>query len=214
MKFILFYCVLASSSLVAQKGPPRAQEVTDAQAKQIFVALRAAGTSAKKVVYPIYSGRKRIAYGISLGEEKLLTKASEIVQKRGLYTANREQVALNALIVGVYEDHDLAVLQVPGLKAPIVEWADAGNLSEGAFLSAIRPDGEAQAMGVLSVRERSLKSIDQGFLGIEMDTLETGKGVRVKNVVEGSAAGEVGIRKNDIIVKIEGQEIQGFYEYY
>ena len=212
MKFILFYCVLASSSLVAQKGPPRAQEVTDAQAKQIFVALRAAGTSAKKVVYPIYSGRKRIAYGISLGEEKLLTKASEIVQKRGLYTANREQVALNALIVGVYEDHDLAVLQVPGLKAPIVEWADAGNLSEGAFLSAIRPDGEAQAMGVLSVRERSLKSIDQGFLGIEMDTLETGKGVRVKNVVEGSAAGEVGIRQNDIIVKIEGQEIQGFYE--
>jgi S1-C subfamily serine protease len=67
-------------------------------------------------------------------------------------------------------------------------------------------------MGVLSVRERSLKSIDQGFLGIEMDTLETGKGVRVKNVVEGSAAGEVGIRQNDIIVKIEGQEIQGFYE--
>lgn len=212
MKFILFYCVLASSSLIAQMGPPRAQEVTDAQAKQIFVALRAAGTSAKKVVYPIYSGRKRIAYGISLGEEKLLTKASEIVQKRGLYTANREQVALNALIVGVYEDHDLAVLQVPGLKASIVEWADAGNLSEGAFLSAIRPDGEAQAMGVLSVRERSLKSIDQGFLGIEMDTLETGKGVRVKNVVEGSAAGEVGIRQNDIIVKIEGQEIQGFYE--
>jgi serine protease Do len=211
MKF-LFFSFLAASSLIAQLRPTKAQEVTDAQARQIFLALRATSTSAKKVVYPIYSDGKRISYGISLGEGKLLTKASEIVQKRELYTANREQVALNAEILGVYTDHDLAVLEVPGLEAPIVKWADAGNLSEGAFLSAIRPDGEAQAMGVLSVRERSLKSIDQGFLGIEMDTLETGKGVRVKNVIDGSAAADVGIRQNDIITKISGQEVKGFYE--
>ena len=212
MKFLLVYSVLAASSLIGQLVPLKVQEVTDTQAYQIFEALRAVNSSAKEVVYPIYSGRKRISYGISLGEEKLLTKASEVAQKPALYTANREQVALNAIIVGVYPDHDLAVLRVPGLNAPIVEWADADNLSEGAFLAAIRPDGEAQAMGVLSVRERSLKSIDQGFLGIEMDTLETGKGVRVKNVVEGSAAAEVGIRQNDIIVKITGQEVKGFYE--
>lgn len=211
MKF-LFFSFLAASSLIAQLRPTKAQEVTDAQARQIFLALRATSTSAKKVVYPIYSDGKRISYGISLGEGKLLTKASEIVQKRELYTANREQVALNAEISGVYTDHDLAVLEVPGLEAPIVKWADAGNLSEGAFLSAIRPDGEAQAMGVLSVRERSLKSIDQGFLGIEMDTLETGKGVRVKNVIDGSAAADVGIRRNDIIAKISGQGVKGFYE--
>lgn len=212
MKFFLFFSFLAASSLIAQLRPSSAQEVTDAQARQIFVALRATSASAKEVVYPIYSDGKRLSYGISLGEGKLLTKASEIVQKRELYTANREQVALNAEISGVYTDHDLAVLDVPGLKAPIVKWADAGNLSEGAFLSAIRPDGEAQAMGVLSVRERSLKSIDQGFLGIEMDTLETGKGVRVKNVIEGSAAADVGICQNDIITKISGQEVKGFYE--
>ena len=212
MKVFLFLSFLTTSSLIAQLGLSNAQEVTDAQARQIFVALRATGTSAKDVVYPIYSGGKRISYGISLGGGRLLTKASELRQKRGLYTANREQVALNAGISGVYADHDLAVLEVPGLEAPTVEWADAGDLSEGAFLSAIRPDGEAQAMGVLSVRERSLKSTDQGFLGIEMDTLETGKGVRVKNVVEGSAAAEVGIRQSDIIVKIAGQEVKGFYE--
>ena len=212
MKVILFLSFLTTSSLIAQLGLSNAQEVTDAQARQIFVALRAAGTSAKDVVYPIYSDGKRISYGISIGGGRLLAKASELIQKRGLYTANREQAALNAVISGVYIDHDLAVLEVPGLKAPTVEWADAGNLSEGTFLSAIRPDGEAQAMGVLSVRERSLKSSDQGFLGIEMDTLETGKGVRVKNVVKGSAADEVGIRQSDIIVKIAGQEVKGFYE--
>ena len=102
MKFFLFFSFLAASSLIAQLRPSSAQEVTDAQARQIFVALRATSTSAKEVVYPIYSDGKRLSYGISLGEGKLLTKASEIVQKRELYTANREQVALNAEISGVY----------------------------------------------------------------------------------------------------------------
>ena len=111
MKF-LFFSFLAASSLIAQLRPTKAQEVTDAQARQIFLALRATSTSAKKVVYPIYSDGKRISYGISLGEGKLLTKASEIVQKRELYTANREQVALNAEISGVYTDHDLSLIHI------------------------------------------------------------------------------------------------------
>jgi S1-C subfamily serine protease len=216
MKTFLLSTVLATTGLLAQITPARIpledQKVTDSQALDIFKALRAVNFKAKEVVYPVYSGQKRVAYGISLGDERLLTKASEVVQRRALFTASREQVAMAAKIVGVYSDHDLAVLRVPGLKAPAAEWADAGNLSEGAFLSAIRTDGEAQAMGVLSVRERSLKAIDQGFLGIEMDTLETGKGVRVRNVVAGSAAAEVGIRPNDLIVKIAGQEVRGFYE--
>ena len=216
MKTFLLSTVLATSGLLGQLTPARIpledQKVTDSQALDIFKALLAVNFKAREVVYPIYSGQRRVAYGISLGDGKLLTKASEVVQRRALFTASREQVAMSAKIAGIYPDHDLAVLQVPGLKAPAAEWADASNLAEGAFLSAIRADGEAQAMGVLSVRERSLKSIDQGFLGIEMDTLETGKGVRVNNVVEGSAAAEVGIRRDDVIVKISGQEVRGFYE--
>lgn len=216
MKEFLLITIFAVLSLSGQLDPSRVsledQKVTDRQAQDIFEALRAVNFNAKEVVYPIYSGQKRVSYGISLGNEKLLTKASEVEQKRVLYTASREQVALTANIVAVYAEHDLAVLQVSGLKAPSVKWADASNLSEGAFLSVIRPDGEAQAMGVLSVRERSLKSIDQGFLGIEMDTLQTETGVRVNNVVGNSAAADVGIRKDDIIVKIAGQDVKGFYE--
>ncbi|MEN8864692.1 MAG: PDZ domain-containing protein [Akkermansiaceae bacterium] len=216
MKIFLLSTILATSGLLGQLTPARIplkdQKVTDSQALDIFKALRAVNFRAKAVVYPIYSGQKRVCYGISLGDERLLTKASEVEQRPGLYTASREQVVMIGNIVGVYADHDLAVLEVPGLKAPGAEWADAANLSEGAFLSAIRTDGEAQAMGVLSVRERSLKSIDQGFLGIEMDTQETAKGVKVVNVVDGSAAAEVGIRRNDLIVKIANQEVRGFYE--
>ena len=89
MKVFLFLSFLTTSSLIAQLGLANPREVTDAQARQIFVALRATGTSAKDVVYPIYSGGKRISDGISLGGGRLLTKSSELRQKRGLYTANR-----------------------------------------------------------------------------------------------------------------------------
>jgi len=50
MKVFLFLSFLTTSSLIAQLRLSNPQEVTDAQARQIFVALRAAGTSAKDVV--------------------------------------------------------------------------------------------------------------------------------------------------------------------
>lgn len=216
MKAIFISTVLATAGLTAQitstNIPAKDRKVTDAQALDIFKALRAVNFKAKDVVYPVYSGQKRVAYGISLGDGKLLTKASEVVQRRALFTASRDQKAMSAQIVGVYPEDDLAVLLVPGLDAPAAAWTDASDLKEGAFLAAVRTDGEAQAMGVLSVRERSLKTQDQGFLGIEMDTVESGKGVRVNRVVPGSAAAAVGLQPDDVIVKIAGQAVGGFYE--
>jgi len=216
MKPFILATLICAASLPAQFARPRIpvadQKVTDQQAGEIFKALRAVSFEAKKVVFPIYAGGQRVAYGISIGEERLVTKASEVTQKRMVFTQNRQQESLAAEIVGIYPDHDLAVLKVPGLRAPVAKWADAEALEEGAFLTAIREDGEASAMGVLSVRERSLKSSDQGFLGIEMDTQELDEGVRVRKVVPASAASEVGIRGGDVITKIAGEEVRGFYE--
>ncbi len=216
MKLLLFSTLLLTAGLQAQLTSPGLpvddKRITDDQAGQVFKVLRAVNFEAKDVVYPIYSGRERIAYGVSIGDEKLLTKASEVLSARAIFTANRAREAMGAEILGVYPDHDLAVLKVPGLKAVAAKWADAGNLAEGAFLTAVRSDGEAQAMGVLSVRERSLKSTDQGFLGIQMDPRATGNGVRVEQVVRGSAAAEVGIMPGDVITMIEGEKVRGFYE--
>ena len=67
-------------------------------------------------------------------------------------------------------------------------------------------------MGVLSVQERSLRTADQGFLGIQMDPRAAGKGVRVEAVVPGSAADDVGIEAGDVITKVTGEEVKGFFE--
>jgi len=216
MKTILFTLLLLPFSGHAQIRPPRIpkadREIADAQAGVIFKTLRAVNFEARKVAYPIYSGRQQVAYGISIGDGKLLTKASEVAELPSLFTTTRENESVLARLVGVYPENDLAVLEVPGLKAPAAQWANADNLAEGSFLVAVRADGEAQALGVLSVRERSLKSADQGFLGIRMDPRETGKGVAVIEVVPGSAASEVGIKAGDIITRIEKAEVGGFFE--
>jgi serine protease Do len=205
MKVILFSTLLVTTGLQAQLRSPgipaKDQKVTNAQADQIFKTLRAVNFEAKEVVYPIYSG-----------DGKLLTKASEIISARGLFTVNRAKEAMMAQILGFYAEHDLAVLKVLGLKASAAKWADAETLNEGAFLASVRSDGEAQAMGVLSVRERSIKSTDQGFLGVRMDRNEAGKGVRVENVERDSAAAAAGIRPGDVITMIEGKKVKGFYE--
>ena len=192
--------------------PQEDKAVTDQQAASIFKTLRAVSFEAEEVAFPIYAGRQRVAYGVSIGGGRLLTKASEVVPQGGLFTTNGNDESLSCQVTGVYPDQDLAILEVPGLTAPAAKWATADELEEGAFLVAMRSDGEAQALGVLSVRERSLKAADQGFLGIQMDPREAGNGVAVMEVVPGSAAAEVGIASGDVITEVAGQKVTGFFE--
>ncbi|MEJ6579787.1 MAG: PDZ domain-containing protein [Akkermansiaceae bacterium] len=216
MKTFLFTTSLLTAVVSSQLMPPEIPEadrkVTSEQAGVIFKALRAVNFEAKKVVFPIFSGPQRLAYGISIGEGRLLAKASEVAVNAVIYTVDSDRKSLRVTIEGAYPEHDLVVLNVPDLKAPAAKWADASELAEGTFLTAIRPDGEAQAMGVLSVQERSLRTADQGFLGIQMDPRAAGKGVRVEAVVPGSAADDVGIEAGDVITKVTGEEVKGFFE--
>lgn len=196
----------------ALRIPKADREITSSQVDGIFGALKEANFEAQKVALPIFSGREMVAYGVSIGDGKLLTKASEVLDRPRVFTSLGGNNTVFCQVVGVYPDNDLAVLKVPGLKAPAAKWADASQLQEGAFLVAMRSDGQAQSVGVLSVRERSLKASDQGFLGVQMSQQETGKGVRVAQVVPDSAAAAVGIIPGDIIVKVQDQEVAGFFE--
>ena len=213
---ILFTFLGLTAGLPGQLRPPQIsqadKEITDSQAEGIFNALRAVNFEAEKVSFPIYSGRQRVAYGVSIGEGRLLTKASEVVRRSRLFTTTRTKESVLCQVSGVYPEQDLAILSVPGLKAPAAQWADPSDLDEGAFLVAMRGDGEARALGVLSVRERSLKATDQGFLGIQMDPAESGEGVAVVQVVPESAADEVGITRGDLITSVEGKKVTGFFE--
>jgi len=210
--FAVIMPLVASGQMRVPQIPKEDLAVTDKQAIEVFGALKAMSHRCKEVVFPIYSFRNRIAYGISIGEDLLIAKASEVAIQANLVTANKKGEAVRLSVVGAYPNHDLVVLSAPGLGAAAAEWADSSTLEEGSFLTAIRPDGEAQAMGVLSVHERSLRQADQGYLGVAIDPREMGEGVIISNVFRDSAAHKAGIRPGDTLLKIKGKIVKGYYE--
>jgi len=219
MKTVLVVALLTTLTLVESQGqafqqeiPPADQRVAEKQAVSIFTSLREVTKESGQFVFPIYSFRKRIGYGVSLGDGKLLAKWSELAMAPNLYLADKQGKALALEPLGVYLEHDLAIVRVPGLEAPAVTWSDSGNLSEGSFLAGVDHRGEAAGLGVLSVPARSLREEDQGFLGIRMSPRIFGDGVMIDRVVRNSAAHKIGLRGGDLISRINGEEVRGFYE--
>lgn len=192
--------------------PPEDQATADRQAAFIFQALRPVTKPVGEFCYAVLDGRKTVCHAVSLGEEKFLTKWSDIAKLRGLSLLDRKNGSRRATPVAVYPEHDLAVIQVPGLMVEGVPWATGKELQAGTFLAAVDPAGEAQALGVVSVPERSLREEDQGFLGIQMANRQLEEGVAVEEVVPDSAADQVGVRKGDIVTRVNGHKVNDTME--
>ena len=210
--FIILMPLLVSGQMRVPQIPKEDLALTNKQAIEVFGALRGVSHRCKEVVFPIYSFRSRIAYGVSIGKDRVIAKASEVAIQANLVTLSKENESVRLTVIGAYPDHDLVVLSAPGLGAPAAQWADSSTLEEGSFLTAIRPDGEAQAMGVLSVHERSLRQADQGYLGVAIDPREMGEGVVISSVFKDSAAHKAGIIPGDTLLKIKGKIVKGYYE--
>lgn len=210
--FIILMPLLVSGQMRVPQIPKEDLALTNKQAIEVFGALRGVSHRCKEVVFPIYSFRSRIAYGVSIGKDRVIAKASEVAIQANLVTLSKENESVRLTVIGAYPDHDLVVLSAPGLGAPAAQWSDSSTLEEGSFLTAIRPDGEAQAMGVLSVHERSLRQADQGYLGVAIDPREMGEGVVISSVFKDSAAHKAGIIPGDTLLKIKGKIVKGYYE--
>jgi serine protease Do len=117
----------------------------------------------------------------------------------------------DASIVGVYEDEDLAVLEINGNALTPITWSDA-KPPLGAFLVAPQPDGKPAAFGVVSVLERNLRETDLAFLGVICDLEYKGQGVKVREVQTKTGAEAAGIKPGDIVLEINGRPISGLME--
>lgn len=195
------------------KIPKADQAIADRQADEFYRAIRAVTGKAGKSVISLYSSGNPIGFGVSLGDGIFLAKLSEVEASRAqIFAFLQESGAKNLKLLGGYPEHDLAIVYAEGLNIPAVSWASGAELQEGAFLTAVRHDGEAAGLGVKSVSARSLRPEDQGFLGVAMDSRAFGDGVRISAVTRRSAASEVGIRAGDVITSINGVKVKGFHE--
>ena len=75
----------------------------------------------------------------------------------------------------------------------------------GTFLAASGIEEDPIAVGVASVAPRNLSVSERGFLGVGMEN--SPDGVKVTMVQNGSGADKAGLKVDDIILKIDGNDI-------
>ena len=213
----LFLAYALSGLAIAQDDIPllRPEEraAVDSQTEQLNASLKPSLAAAAQSTVRVWSGKRRLAYGTVIGDgRKVLTKWSEVANDANTLVVdgpNRE--VHDAKIVGVYEDEDLAVLEINGNALTPITWSDV-KPPLGAFLVAPQPDGKPAAFGVVSVLERNLRETDLAFLGVISDLEYKGQGVKVREVQTKTGAEAAGIKPGDIVLEINGRPISGLME--
>jgi len=192
---------------------PEERQAVDAQTEEFNQSLIPVLADAAKSTVRIWSGKRRLAYGTVIGDGKqILTKWSEVAQaNRNLRVEASDGLVAAATITGVYEDEDLAILEISGTNLQPVKWSDA-RPALGSFLIAPQPDGRPAAFGVVSVLERNLRETDRAFLGVVGSPDFKGPGVKIHDISADSGAAAAGLKPGDIILKVGERTISGLLE--
>ena len=186
----------------------------DQQASNFFNAAKPAVATAAKSTVTVSYRNYRLSYGTAIDSNgHILTKWSEISpagQQLTITTSDGKKHS--ALVIGVYKEHDLAILKSSANLTPIALKNDAVP-ELGEFIALASPNGYARGLGIVSVETRSLLERDKAYLGVEMDfDIEAHKGILLKDVKRGSAAAKAGLKINDVVLAIDEHKIQGAIE--
>ncbi len=211
---ILFALILHGVATAQDDIPllrPEEQQAVEAQTDEFNQAIQPALTEAAASTVRVWSGKRRLAYGTVIEENRILTKWSEIAAAPNLRVEGAGGAVLAATVSGVYQEDDLAVLETTGGSLKPVRWSMVSP-ALGCFLAAPQPDGRPAAFGVVSVLERNLRETDSAFLGVIGAMGFDGPGVRVDQIAPDSGAAAAGLKHGDIILKVGDRLISGLLE--
>jgi serine protease Do len=214
-KFVLI-CALPNLATAQDEIPllrPEERAVVDAQSETLNATLKTKLAAAAQSTVRVWSGKKRLAYGTVIGDgRQVLTKWSEVANaKSSLVVDGPNREAHDAKITGVYEEEDLAILEINGEALRPIAWSNE-KPALGAFLVAPQPDGRSAAFGVVSVLERNLRETDLAFLGIVSDLEHKGQGVKVSEAQPNTGAAAAGLKEGDIVLMVKERPISGLME--
>jgi serine protease Do len=214
-KFVLI-CALPNLATAQDEIPllrPEERAVVDAQSEALNATLKTKLAAAAQSTVRVWSGKKRLAYGTVIGDgRQVLTKWSEVANwASSLVVDGPNREAHDAKITGVYEEEDLAILEINGEALRPIRWSNE-KPALGAFLVAPQPDGRSAAFGVVSVLERNLRETDLAFLGIVSDLEHKGQGVKVSEAQPNTGAAAAGLKEGDIVLMVKERPISGLME--
>jgi serine protease Do len=161
---------------------------------------------------------KDVALGVVVSTDGfILTKASDLAGK--INVKLKGGAVHEARLVGVNEKHDLAMLKINVAGLTPVEWSDSKVDQVGNFVASVGTSELPVAVGVISVGARALPATNNpspvvdpnsGYLGVGADDNYNGKGFKVGQVLEKSAAKKAKIKISDVIVGVGDRPVDSW----
>ncbi|HEV8000851.1 MAG TPA: trypsin-like peptidase domain-containing protein [Planctomycetaceae bacterium] len=170
---------------------------------QVHEAFREVVVRVNASAVAVLVGGRQIALGVIVSPDGyILTKASDLSED--LQCQIRGRGVVPAVIVGIHNRYDVALLKVELSGLPAVEWAEGRDLRVGQWLATPGMDDLPVAVGIVSVARRPIPP-EKGALGLQLS--DGAPGPKVTHVVPGSAAARAGVQIGDIIVRAGDQRV-------
>lgn len=174
--------------------------------REVRAAFRTAMVPSEPVAVEVRAGGSRLAYGTIVDKDGLvLTKATQLRNLSDVECRLRDGAKLQAKVVAVDGDHDLALLRLEDQTPQAAEWGSSAELVRGDWLVSQGVRGVVK-VGVVSVGPRKIVGL-RGVLGIEIHEDSRVFGVRPE-----SGAAEAGIRKDDVVHRVVGKRVASLDE--
>lgn len=167
-------------------------------------AFREVVSPASRSTALIFAGGEPKALGTIISADGyILTKASELRSDvRARFKDGRE---FPATLVGIHDEHDLAMLKVDAADLTPVAWNKDVLPTLGTWLVTVGLADDPEAIGVVSATTRKIAGTP-GILGVNLE--EGDGGPRIAQVLPKSGAERAGLLANDVVLKVNEKEVK------
>jgi len=161
---------------------------------------------AQSTVRVLCDGRRAALGTIVASDGLVLTKASELTGRLVCHLFDGRQ--LEAQLVGVNDECDLALLKIAADALPAIRWSDAEPPPVGSWLATAGLESVPLCIGVVSVAPRQIER-RQPALGVIIE--EGDQGPVIREVMPRSGAAKAGLKPNDVITQLDGKPVESRY---
>ena len=169
--------------------------------------------SANRSTVEITFDAKRAVLGtIVSADGYILTKASELKPGSKITVHRQAGADLDAKLIGIVPDDDLAMLKVEAADLAAADWADTSGpvkAEVGDFVAATGTAERPLAVGIVSLNRRKIPA-SAGVLGVSLADVDdkAAGGVKVVQVLPNSGAEKAGVKIDDLITSINGKRVR------
>jgi serine protease Do len=184
----------------------RGDSVNEKNHATVKAAFRGVVSQATAATARILAGGEEAALAAVVDADGYLVSKASLLEGE-LVCRLSDGRELEAKVVGVSEEHDLALLKVDARDLTSVPWRIGDVPPPGTIVAAIAPPDTLMAIGVVSAEPRSIRGsarteLPQGSLGVALGADDSG--LVITRVYDGSAAKEAGLKVGDRIKNIDG----------